>query len=341
MRGIQFKSQRGAFLIGALVFVVILGVVIFAVGTLVTNQSRSEAQSANERKAFYAAETGIEYALGVLKDSSDWRNGVSKDSVGDGEFSVSVDDTNTVSALGDTVLVTAKGYKGNIQRSIQVYLIQPELGYSVLAGKDIDFSKGKAVVKGNLHANNKVKIGSKYTINGEVTTAPPVIDMPIVDWDFFKNKAIANGQYVDGDIELDPADNPHKGVFYATGKIKMKDNNVVVEGTLVAENNIELKKNNEKISATPSKFPAIITKESLIVDKNNAEINGLIYCKDLVIKKNNMVINGAIVVTNTVKNEKNNTVINFQISHLIKVSGMEFSAKSSGPPITLKWKVAQ
>ena len=336
-----FKSQNGVFLIGALVFASILGVVILATITLVITQSKSQQTFVNERKAFYAAETGIEYAVGVLKDSSDWRNGVSKDSVGDGEFSTTLDDSDTISSLGDTILVTATGYKGNIQRSIQTYLIQPELGYSILAGKDIDFSKGKAVVKGNLHANNKVKVGSKYAITGTVTTAPPIIDMPSIDWDFFKNEAIAAGQYIDGDIEFDLPGSPYSGVWYATGKIKIKDNNVVINGTLAAEDDIELKMNNEQITAPSSDYPAIITKSSLIVDKNNAVINGLIYCKDLDIKKNNMVINGALVVTNTVQNEMNNTVINYQPSYLTKISGMAFSSSSAGLPLVISWRISK
>ena len=114
MKKKRTNSERGGFLIGALVFVVILGIVIFSVATLVTNQNRSQVQSANERKAFYAAETGVEYAVGVLRDSADWRSGVSKDTVGDGEFSVTLDDSNTIYSLKDTILVTSTGYKGSI-----------------------------------------------------------------------------------------------------------------------------------------------------------------------------------------------------------------------------------
>jgi len=346
MLQIRFKLQNGSFLIGALVLATIVGVAVLATTTLVVTQGQAEQIFVNERKAFYAAETGIEYALGVLKDSSDWREGVSKDSLGDIEFSVSLEDKNTSPSLGDTVLVTSIGYKGSIQRSIQVYLTQPGGGpdtdYLVLAGNDIDFSKGKAVVNGNLHANKKVKIGSKYTINGEVTTAPPTIDLPTVDWDFFKNEAIAAGQYVAGDIEFESG-KEYSGVWYATGEAKIKDNNVVINGTIVAENNVELKKNNEKITA-PAHYPAILTKTDLKVEKNNAEINGLIYCQNLEIKKNNMVINGALVVTNTIKNEKNNTEMNFEPSYLTKIAGLTFSSKgggNSGPPQVARWRISK
>lgn len=342
----QFKSEKGAFLVGALVIATVLGVAILATTTLVVTQNQAQQVFVNERKAFYAAETGIEYALGVLQDSSDWRGGVSKDSIGDGEFSVALDDKNTIPSLGDTVLVTATGFQRNVQRSIQVYLIQPGGGpdteYLVLAGNDIDFSKGKAVVNGNLHANNGVKIGKKYTINGEITSAPPVVDMPKVNWDLFKKEAIAAGQYVAGDMEFESGKN-YSGVWYVAGEAKIKDNNVVINGTIVAENNIELKKNNEKIIA-PAHYPAILTKSDLIVDKNNAEINGLIYCQNLDIKKNNMVINGGLAVANTIKNEKNNTELNFNPSYLTDVVGITFSSKgggNSGPPLVTRWRVSK
>lgn len=347
---IRFRSQKGAFLIGALIFVAIVGVAVVAITTLVVTQNQGQQTFIDERKAFYAAETGIEYALGVLEDSSDWRGGVSKDSIGDGEFSVTVDDDNSIPGLGDTVLVTATGFRGKIQRSIQVYVIQPGGGpdtdYVIFAGDDIDFSSGKAVVNGNLHANKSVKIGNKYTINGEVTTAPPSIDPPEIDWDFFKNEAIAAGagHYMAGDIEFESSGNPHTGVYYATGEIKIKDNNVIINGTLVAENNIELKMNNEKITAEPSNYPAILTKGDLKVEKNNAEITGLVYCQNLEIQKNNMIINGGLVVTGTITNEKNNTKINFEPLYLTQVAGVDFGdsgSGSSGPPQVTRWRVSK
>lgn len=337
MKKIILSSEHGGFLIGALVFVVILGIVIFSVATLVTNQNRSQVQNANERIAFYAAEAGAEYAIAVLKDSSDWREGINDEPLAEGKFSVSLSD------VGDTLIITSTGKVENTQKNVQVLLLKmgaPDMDYSVLAGDEIDFSKGEAVVNGNLHANKKVKIGEKYTINGTITQAPPVIDLPEVDWDFFRNEAIAQGQYVEGDKSFVISESPYSGVWYATGKAKMQDNDIVVNGTIVSEKNCELTKNNEKITATPSNYPAIATMGDLIVDKNNVEINGLIYCKNLVIKKNNMVINGAIITTGTIKNEKNNTILNFEPKYLTKVEGVDFGKTSSKGDslIVLRWQ---
>lgn len=335
----KIKSEQGSFLIGALVFVIILGIVIFSVTTLVTSQNRAQVQSAQERKAFYAAETGIEYAVAAIKDSCDWRASVSNSSVGDGEFSIKVDDENTMASFGDTILVTSTGYYRNIQRTLQLYLLQfnngPALDYVVLADDDIDFSSGKAIIDGNLHANGELAIGSNYIINGSVSQAPPVVDMPIIDWDFFKNEASNLGQYVEGNKAF-VGGSTYTGVWYITGKATVLDNDIQVKGTIVSEDDCELIMNNESIIADPG-YPAILTKGDLIVQKNGATIRGLIYCKNLDIQKNNMKIYGAIITTGTIINQKNNTEFYFDPTSLTGLEGMDFGCKKDSLMV-LRWQ---
>ena len=338
MEKVKINSEQGAFLIGALIFVIVLAIVIFSVSTVVTNQNRAQVQSANERKAFYAAETGIEYAIGVLRDSSDWRGGVSKDSIADGEFSVTLDDSNTISSLKDTILVTSTGYKGTIQRSIQVYLIPgPDLAYALLAAEDIDFSEGEVTVNGDIHANGSLETGAKTTINGTATEAPPVIDLPTIDWDFFKNEAVAQGHYVVGDKDFDASGSPYHGVWYTTGKSKMGDNNIDVYGSIIAEGDIEIKKNYEWIEATPSNYPVLATQGDLILGKNTGTIKGLVYCTNLVCDKNNTEFYGGLIVTGTFTNGLNNTEINYDPQYLTGLEGVDFGGKSDSL-IVLRWQ---
>lgn len=340
----NLKSEHGGVVLGTLLLVVIVGFTIFASVTLVTTQNRSNTAQIAERKAFYAAETGLEYALGVLEDSSEWQSGVSKDSVGDAEFSVSIDDNNTIPGLNDTILVTSTGFKSNVQRSIQAYLLLPSGGpdfdYVCFAGNDIDFSSGKAVVNGNLHANNSAIINANYTINGTVTQAPPMMDLPTVDWNFFKNKAIAAGQYVMDDKNFTKSESPYSGVWYITGKATISSNNIVVNGNIIAEDDVELLKNNEKITA-PSNYPAILTKNDLIISGKNAEISGLIYCKDMETDNNGTVIMGAIVTTNVLKNTVNNLTIDFEPTYLTNVAGIVFnsSGNSLDKPLITRWSI--
>jgi hypothetical protein len=341
----DIKSQRGGFLIGALVFVVILAIAIFAVTTLVTNQNRAQVQSANERKAFYAAETGLEYAIGVLRDSSGWRDGVLMDSIADGQFSVTLDDSNTVSSLKDTILVTSTGYKENIQRSIQVYLVPgPDLAYALLAGEKIDFTKGEVTVNGDIHSNGSIKTGEKTTINGTATEAPPVIQVPIIDWASFKNEAIAAGtdsagaaHYVEGDMVFTLAHGPYYGIWYATGKATIVDNQIKIYGSIIAEGEVDITRNYEWIEATPSNYPAIATQADLILGKNTGTIKGLVYCTNLVCDKNNTEFYGGLIVTGTFTNGLNNTEINYDPQYLTGLVGVSFPWKSDSLTV-LRWQ---
>lgn len=333
------NSERGGFLIGALVFVVVLGIVIFAVATLVTNQNRFQVQSANERKAFYAAETGVEYAVGVLRDSADWRAGVSKDTVGDGEFSVSLDDSNTISSLKDTILVTSTGFKGSIQRSIRVYLVPgPDLAYALLVGEDVNIAKGEVTINGDIHANGSITTGAKTTINGNATEAPPVIDLPTIDWVFFENLAKADpGHYVDGDRTFDASGSPYHGVYYSTGKSLIGDNNIEIYGSIIAEGDVDVTWNSEWIEAIPSNYPAIATQGDLILGKNTGTIKGLVYCKNLVCDKNSTEFYGGLVVTGSFTNGLNNTMVNYDPQYLTGLAGVNFPGKSDSL-IVLRWR---
>lgn len=340
MKKNSISSEQGAFLIGALVFVIILAIVIFAVTTLVTNQNRAEVQSAHERKAFYAAETGIEYALGVLEDSSDWRGGVSMDSVGDGQFSVTLDDSNTISSLMDTILVTSTGYKGSIQRKIKVLLIPgPDLAYALLAGGDINLSKGEVTVNGDIHTNGSLTTnGNKTTINGTASEAPPIVNLPTIDWDFYKNLAMVDsGHYVVGDKTFIKSESPYYGVYYTTGKAIVGDNNIEIYGSIIAEGDVDLTWNYEWIEATPSNYPAIATQGDLILGKNTGTIKGLVYCTNLVCDKNNTEFYGGLITTGTFTNGLNNTEINYDPQYLTGLEGVTFPGKSDSL-IVLRWE---
>lgn len=71
MASTKSKSQHGAFLIGVLVFVVLLSIILLAVTTLVTNQSSYNSLYLEERKAFYAAESGLELAIADINSGGD------------------------------------------------------------------------------------------------------------------------------------------------------------------------------------------------------------------------------------------------------------------------------
>lgn len=338
----KLKSSRGSFLFGVLIHALILSIVLLALVTLVTTQNRAQTIYTEERKAFYAAESGVEYAIGVLTDSADWRDGASHVSVGEGEFSITVEDGDSDPALGDTLRVTSNGSLGSIRKIIEVLLLQtPDVwDYALYAGEDIDFTAGKGGVNGNLHANNNAQIGGGYTINGTVTEAPPTIDPPLIDWKFYEDKAKAIGQYVVGDKNF-TGGLPYKDIWYITNNAIIQDNNVEIKGTIVTEGDCRIEKNNETIIAVPSDYPALVVGGSLIFGGNGALVKGLIYCEnDLTINKNNFTIVGAVICNGTLTNLKNKLSITYDPTFTTNVAGMTFDpGVSAEPPQIARWGI--
>lgn len=330
---LKYMSQHGSFLLGALVLVIFLTVIVLAVTNLVTNQSRYGAIYLQERKAFYAAESGAEYALGVLEDSSDWRDGAVNVSVGEAKFSVSVDDSTTEPALNDTVRVTSIGSVGSIQRNIEIFLVWTEgdWPYPAFATHSIHFG-GDGVINGDIHANGTIALDpSKWTINGTATVAPPTIDPPTIDWSFFQAEAVAAGRYYTSALKFEASGSPYSGIWYTTDKVEIKDN-VVINGTIIAELDCNWKGSNISITA-PSKWPALIVGHDIKDGGNNVQVAGFIYtAHDFHPDGDNMTITGAICAGpgHDLHGGGANKTINWEPSYCVGILGVDFGMGAGG-----------
>jgi len=346
MRQIRFRSQNGAFLIGALVLVAIVGVAVIAVATLVVTQNQAQQTFINERKAFYAAETGIEYAQAVLADSVNWRDGASNEPIGDSKYSINVEDKVADPTLVDTLRVTSIGTLGNIQKPIQVFLqkFTSTWPYGVTAGKKVYFNSGTSssnTINGDIHANEEVLLDpTKYTVNGTVTTAPPTVDLPIIDWNLFKDAAIAAGQYVVGDKIFSPSGSPYTGTWYVTGEARLQNNAVVDGGAIVSESNIWIEGNNLLllISATGD-LPALLAMNDIIIEKNNTDVAGFIYAgHDLNVKKNNCTVTGGVVVGNNITCAGSNFNVTYDSTFTTLLPGVDFGDADVDSLIFMRWQ---
>lgn len=190
----------------------------------------------------------------------------------------------------------------------------------------LELKKGPGTVTGHLHSNNKIKIKyDKVTIIGTVTVDPPVVALPTIDWDFFKNAATAAGQYSDKDITLDLSGSPYSGVWYSKKSIKIKDG-VVINGTVAAEKDIKFDKDNITITANPANYPAILSKKSVKADKKGIQINGFVYAdKDFKIGEN-FVLNGAAAAKKKIFKGKKNFAITYNAAYTTNLSGVTFDA---------------
>ena len=77
----------------------------------------------------------------------------------------------------------------------------------------------------------------------------------------------------------------------------------------MAEGNIDIKKNNIEIYATPQNYPAILCGNDLTIYFNNTIIRGFVYSdNDIMLEKNNGIITGALFAAGTIRNTANNSV---------------------------------
>lgn len=169
MERTKIKSQRGAFLIGTLIFVVLLSIILLAVASLVTNQSRHQSIYAEERKAFYAAESGLELSLADLNAGG---NGALEDvTIGEAFVNTTVE--------GDSVITsTANTYRGHSRLKIDIQLRNlPEAFYYVVSSfnpdKKLEFNGSHTpYISGKIfsYTTDKVKLDKDYDIDEANTT---------------------------------------------------------------------------------------------------------------------------------------------------------------------------
>lgn len=118
------KSQQGAFLIGTLIFVILLGIIVLAVTNLVTNQSRYNSLYLEERKAFYAAESGLELAIADLNAGGD---GI-LDNVSIGEAVINT--TFEGDTLISSTATTSRGYS-RLQIKVRIPVLPDAFRYAI------------------------------------------------------------------------------------------------------------------------------------------------------------------------------------------------------------------
>jgi len=143
-----------------------------------------------------------------------------------------------------------------------------------------------------------------------------------VNWDFFKNTAIALGQYVVGDKTFTAAGSPYTGVWYVTNTAEFEAN-VVFNGTIVAENDVILEGNNIAITATPPTMPAVVAGNSVTSEANNITMKGIVYCGNgFECHGNDLTLQGALIAVNTLSAKGFDKDIAFDPNYASNVRGL-------------------
>ncbi|MCX5699523.1 MAG: pilus assembly PilX N-terminal domain-containing protein, partial [Candidatus Omnitrophica bacterium] len=303
-------TNRGAVLILTFMVMTTLTIIVVAFLSLTSIQTRAGGYDIASHKALWLAEAGLQKAFYTLKNDVNYQNNPTpiSGSLGEGTYSVSV------SKSGSNYTFTSLGAVGVMNRKIThgMSLTSSTLVRSIHAdGSTLDFQNSTGVINGNVSCNVQIKNYSGMAINGIITQGFPMI-RPTLDFDYYKNLAIAAGQYDNNAKTF--ANATYSGVWYVGGKVTV-GSNAIINGTIIGDNYIEFAKaaTNVQISPSPlTNYPALAAKQGIStsasgtggdkVGLQNSTINGLVLAGsnitfDWII---NSAINGTILAGNNI-----------------------------------------
>jgi len=222
----KIVDEQGFALFNTLIFILFMGLVTITLTRMVVADMQQQAYYLNEKRAFYAAQSGIEYAIRGLEQSVPYYQNISAfnnytETIPTGNGTQC---TVKISTFGkDSIRIKAIGYSGEYTKTI------------IKGLKVIDVSQFAVYAKGNVKYVNTVPNKSELIKRH----APK---MPFFDLDILRNMAKPTNYF------------PHNLVLkypfnFATKKIVFVENNLIMKkltwinvGNFVVGHNVLLKK---------------------------------------------------------------------------------------------------
>ncbi len=184
----HIRDEKGGTLLVIMFFIIFMGAMGASLVTLVVSNARTENIHADELRAFYAAQSGLEYGIRRIMESDvtslfDWTENVD---AGDGLHTIVT--ANFLS--GHRVRIQATGYSTRITRRIQRTINYIDVSeYAVYASGSVEYTVTKEWP--NLFGSNDPSL---------VYQNAPV--MPIFELDELRNLAKPSS-YFDGNLVVD------------------------------------------------------------------------------------------------------------------------------------------
>ena len=302
-------DKKGVALVLTFIFMTSLIVVVGAYLFMVSYDTRHAATQGNNVKALYLAESAVNHAVYYLTNTApdgsidgSWRTTAypaaagsnptdpQQRSLGDGTY------TMWVETSGSDVLVTGRGTVAGINRTIQetITIASGDIeafDYAQYSGDDIEFNGASGTVTGNIAAVGTVDNEGGMTITGSITESSGVI-APAVDTSEYQ--AIATTT-VSGNYTFSAG--TYSGIYYIDGRATINDN-VTVNGTIVATDNIVLT-NTDNFRANPTgDYPALVSDATITGNRmGTAIINGLVFAAASISlpRGTNNTVNGSLI----------------------------------------------
>lgn len=116
----KYANNKGSALLISMALVIMLTLIGMMSADRATQDIFLSYNQFHSEQAFYVADAGLNHAVQVLSDSSWWRQGFDKVPFFEGTYSVTIQDSTTLPALGDTLLLTAVGVVNGATSTIEI-----------------------------------------------------------------------------------------------------------------------------------------------------------------------------------------------------------------------------
>ncbi len=186
MKRIIADEKGVALLITLAIMSMLTAITMFSLDRSTTEADMSFNQMHDEQ-AFYVAEAGLKYGFVQLNANADWRDGVSDFPIGEGEFTVSLVDSTTDPALGDTIILSSIGWVGTAVAHVQLAVVPGvfnPFAFAMFGDDRVDirskmktdsynsdsgsYAATRDTLWGNLGSNNIIDINNNAEIGGDV-----------------------------------------------------------------------------------------------------------------------------------------------------------------------------
>jgi hypothetical protein len=328
------SNQKGMALLTTLIFVFLLVTFGVALLTMTSNDTKLSTLQRDSTKAFYLADAGIDKALWYLNTPEDlggkgmfsWRPSPSDPEGTSLEYyEIRIENKGDIS-LGeedtDKIEITSMGVVKNENGKVvgkRTVIVEAKIGISpvstlcynyALAADSILTINGAITINGDIHANGSIG-GSNNdpTVYGEQTIGGDKI-YPIIDFEYYKQLAIANETYydyskvfntdetitgihfIDGDVDIKAILNISDGAIFATGEITSYGNAVITHTkSEIYDNPLALvAKGDITLSGT-------VSTEGVIQSEGDIKIIGTVDVLNGAIVGDNITVEGNVSVT--------------------------------------------
>ena len=318
--------NNGQVLIFALMTTLVILIVTIGILSLASREYIQSSYSYKNTESLSLAESGVDFAIDQLGDDVNYAGTSAPVALGNGEYEI------TVTGTSSQKIVTGIGYvpnkdnykaKKTVQTVVSLSTNNISFHYAVQIGAGGLTMRSNSTISGNVYSNANIIGASNSTITGDAyaigtisaETKPhvtgtrnpgsPVIEMPTIDYDYWKTQATTGFTYtgnltfsdtrslgpykIVGDLTLDSgADLTMTGPIYMTGNIIVNSNtNLRISesfgssGTiLINDGNITINSNSiiHTTSANPKGYILLVTTSTNpAVSLSSNSTNGLFY----------------------------------------------------------------